>query len=114
MYLLEKIEFIIEENNKRSDALYAVKKGEAVGIDWDISDSIEMVNMFIRIVPSLQTMGFDISDEIPRAQLKNLKTALDNSDTMKVADSLKYEINDTILTLKELVVGGVIKNEELL
>lgn len=114
MRLLDKIEIVMEENNKLCDTLYSVKKGENTEVNWDISESINLMNMFINIIPALVNMGFDISADIPVRQMDNLKIGLEKADSMKVADCLKYEINDTILTLKELVLGGVIKNEELL
>lgn len=114
MLLLDKIDMAISENEKLCDVFYACEGSEKADVNWDITSSVNLVNMFISIVPVLKNMGLEVEEDIPKMQIERLKEGLERIDLMRVADCLKYEINDTLLTLKELVLGGIIKNEELL
>ncbi len=114
MLLSEKIDEIIERNIKISDELYAVNNGVIIEFSDKNVDNIQLMNMFISIIPALIKMGLDIEEDIPLRQIKNMEKALETKDFMMLADTLRYEVNDTLSIVKELVVEGVIKNEELL
>ena len=96
-----------------ADMLY---KGDGTGIvsvkNW-LTDAISLINIFIGTIPALAKMGIDVPREVLDSQIENLKNGLEHKDYFLIADSLKYEINDTLTVIGDLVAEGVIKDEEL-
>ncbi|MBP3338705.1 MAG: hypothetical protein J6L69_04815 [Lachnospiraceae bacterium] len=96
-----------------ADMLY---KGDGTGIVSVknlLTDAISLINVFIGIIPVLAKMGIDVPREVLDSQIENLKNGLEHKDYFLIADSLKYEINDTLTVIGDLVAEGVIKDEEL-
>lgn len=114
MFILDKIEITIDKNKEISDKLYAVNNSVILKIGEDMKASIELITMLIAITPALNNMGLDIDKDILECQIRNVEIALEKKDFMMLADTIRYEVNDSLLILKELIVGGVIKNEQLL
>ena len=96
-----------------ADLLY---KGDGMGVmsvKNTLDDAVALINIFIGIIPSLAKMGIDVPREVIDGQLENLKNGLEYKDYFLIADTLKYEINDTLAVIGDLVAEGVIKDEEL-
>lgn len=113
MLISEKIKICVNEFESISDKLYIGDGSGVIEIKNILDDAVALINIFIRIIPSLNQMGLDIPKEIIEGQIHNLEEGLENRDFFLIADTLKYEINDTLMVVNDLVTEGVIKDEEL-
>lgn len=113
MLLSEKINKSIRVFEEIADMLYKGDGAGLVRIKTELDDISKLLNIFIRIIPSLKDMGIDIPEEIIEAQINNMQEGLEHRDYILIADTLKYEINDTLAVIDDLMVKGVIKDEEL-
>lgn len=114
MRILDKINMVIKRNHDISELLYALDAEGFSGAKEEAEEIIKLMNLFINIMPALKNMGLEFPDGILEQQIKNLEDGLVHKDYILLGDTLRYEINDTLMVLKELVTEGVVKNEELL
>lgn len=61
-----------------------------------ISDINKVFMEFIVMIPKLEKLGVKIPSEVLIQQLKNLLEAYEYEDSMLLADTLRYEIIDTL------------------
>ncbi len=114
MILSEKVKKNMEELSKISDMLYVGDTTGLIAINNVINETVSIINYFISAIPYLNNLGLDIPKEVVEMQIKNLEDGLKNKDCFMLADTLKYEINDTLAVVCELISEGVIKDEQLL
>ena len=113
MLLSEKAKYSIEKFEYISNMLY---KGDGTGlmeIKNEIEDAISIINFFMSAIPYLNNWGLEIPKDVIELQIKNLENGLKYRDYFLIADTLKYEINDTLTVIVELITEGVIKDEQL-
>lgn len=58
---------------------------------------------FVSKIPELNKLGVDIPTDVIVQQLKNLLEAYKYKDSMLLADTLHYEINDTLTVYLEII-----------
>ena len=72
-----------------------------------LSNAIPVINSvfaeFIRYIPKLKELGVDIPADVLIQQLKNLLEAYEYKDSMLLADTLQYEIKDTLTLYLEIL-----------
>ena len=79
-----------------------IKKGYEKLKDY-ISDINKIFMEFIAIIPKLKELGVDIPSDVLIQQLKNLLEAYEYRDSMLLADTLRYEIIDTLSLYVEIM-----------
>lgn len=57
---------------------------------------------FLQLVPQLKEIGMELDAEGILSQLRNVVDAIDKRDTIRVYDSLSYEIKETLLLYREI------------
>jgi len=113
MFISEKIKQLTKEFEEIAIQLY---KGDGSGIgavSGLLNEAVALMNVFIGVIPALNKMGIDVPRDVIDAQVENLQNGLEYKDLYLLADTLKYEINDTLTIIGELVAEGVIKDEQL-
>lgn len=86
-----------------------VKKIHSTEADTYIqfSELISKIQMkyeeFVRIIPSLNEIGMDISIEGVVSQLNELYSAVKVFDKVRIYDCLEYNIKDTLLFYNEIL-----------
>lgn len=66
----------------------------------------EINNLIMKLIseiPYYRQLGVDLPDDVILAQLNNLLEAFEQKDTIMLADSLKYELADTLEVYKEIL-----------
>lgn len=80
------------------------KEGEAYNL---LSKNLNTLNYvmlsFINMIPTLNKMGLDISTEIITRQLKNVSDGCEFRDNILLADSLEYEIMESLQIYLEIL-----------
>lgn len=73
----------------------------------DINEHMPVVNeLFVDIIRNINIFkenGIDVSENIIMMQLENMIDGLENKDDVKLADTLEYEISQTINVYKEIM-----------
>lgn len=73
----------------------------------DINEQMPVVNeLFVDIIRNINIFkenGIDVSENIIMMQLENMVDGLENKDDVKLADTLEYEISQTINVYKEIM-----------
>lgn len=73
----------------------------------DINEQMPVVNeLFVDIIRNINIFkenGIDVSENIIMMQLENMIDGLENKDDVKLADTLEYEISQTINVYKEIM-----------
>lgn len=73
----------------------------------DINEQMPVVNeLFVDIIKNINIFkenGIDVSENIIMMQLENMIDGLENKDDVKLADTLEYEISQTINVYKEIM-----------
>ena len=95
---------LIKKNLKICNKIYACDTGEAFMQKEDTMVSNNVVfSEFIELIPKLKAYGVDIPMDVILQQLKNLIEAYEYNDAMLLADTLKYEINDSLQLYIEIM-----------
>lgn len=73
----------------------------------DINEQMPVVNeLFVDIIRNINIFkenGIDVSENIIMMQLENMIDGLENKDDVKLADTLEYEISQTINVYKDIM-----------
>lgn len=73
----------------------------------DINEQMPVINeLFVDIIRNINIFkenGIDVSGNIIMMQLENMVDGLENKDDVKLADTLEYEISQTINVYKEIM-----------
>lgn len=67
-----------------------------------IPDMQNVYQVFIGLIPSLNSIGMEIDMEVILQQLKNLSLSIENRDKVMLFDTLNYEIKNTLLLYDEI------------
>lgn len=78
-----------------------------------LTDINEILTKLLDDMPKLCQYGIDIPADIVLKQLNNMLEAFENRDIIMLADTLHYEISDTLQFYKEIVQECIKKNIEL-
>lgn len=54
-------------------------------------------------VPEFQKLGVDVPEDIILTQMKNLMTGFEKRDTILLADTMEYEIKNTLLFYNDIL-----------
>lgn len=66
-------------------------------------DMNEMIGKLLSEIPYYRELGVDLPEDIILAQLQNLMEGMKHKDMVLLADSLNYEIGDTLQVYKEIL-----------
>lgn len=95
---------LIKKNEEVCKNIYEGNTGKAFLTKQDIIIKNQKVfSEFIELIPKLKPLGVDIPLEVILQQLKNLIEAYEFSDAVLLMDTLKYEINDSLVLYKEII-----------
>lgn len=101
---VNEINELINNNNCICNMIY---KGEEVkafeNIRYVIKVNNDIFTEFFSLVPLLKQLGVDIPIEVIAQQLNNLIIAYEKHDSMLLADTLRYEINDSLQVYLEIL-----------
>lgn len=67
----------------------------------------ELNNVIMKLIseiPYYRQLGVDLPEKVILEQLNNLLVAFEQKDTIMLADSLKYELADTLEVYKEILL----------
>ena len=64
----------------------------------------EIIMKLISEIPYYRQLGVDLPEDVILAQLQNLLEAFEQSGTVMLADTLKYELTNTLQVYDEILV----------
>lgn len=64
----------------------------------------EIIGQLINEIPYYREEGVDLPEDIILAQLQNLMEGIQYKDTVLLADALNFEISDTLMVYKEILM----------
>lgn len=100
----EKVAELLIEIPKISRMLYQNKQREAYDTFNENIQKLEQVMLtFIEAIPTLREIGIDIPEEVIITQLKNMTEGYQLKDNILLADTLEYEIMDSLCVYKEIL-----------
>lgn len=95
--LLEKLPDIIRKLRQNRDG-QAYKELSAV-----LGKLNEIIVSFVSIIPELNRQGLELSEDMIVRQLKNVVDGFEFHDNILLADSLEYEIMDSLGVYSEIL-----------
>ena len=114
MLILECVNDEINMINDIVDKIYADERSWYGQFRDEIVNIIKIMDVFVKLVPALNSKGLELPEEVLVTQMNRLNESVAVNDFMMLADGLKYEIIDSLVIFRELIEGGIIRNEELL
>lgn len=68
-----------------------------------IKDINQILKEFMNRIKEFQSYGVDIPEEVVLTQMRNLMDGFENRDSVLLADTLEYEIKNTILFYNDIL-----------
>ncbi|MBQ3544342.1 MAG: hypothetical protein IJA34_05065 [Lachnospiraceae bacterium] len=93
----------MEDNLGICEKIYKGEDSKAFSESQETINNNIVFTEFIEMIPKLQQLGVDIPIEVILQQLKNLVDAYEYRDSMLLADTLRYEINDSLQVYLEIL-----------
>lgn len=69
----------------------------------------DIITKLISEIPYYRQLGVDLPQDVILTQLSNLLEAFEHRDIIMLADSLRYEISDTLQVYEEILVQLSVK-----
>lgn len=95
-----------EISDKIENIIINLRQGKDREAYKDINEQMPVINnLFVDIIRNINIFkenGIDVSENIIMMQLENMIDGLENKDDVKLADTLEYEISQTINVYKEI------------
>ena len=92
---------------KINDIVINLRQGKDREAYKDINEQMPVINeLFVDIIRNINIFkenGIDVSENIIMMQLENMIDGLENKDDVKLADTLEYEISETIRAYKDII-----------
>lgn len=92
--------------DKIKDIIINLRQGKDKEAYKNINEQMPVINeLFVDIIRNINIIkekGIDVSENIVMMQLENMIDGLENKDDVKLADTLEYEISQTINVYKEI------------
>ncbi|MGN9019255.1 hypothetical protein ACTNBM_09395 [Lachnospiraceae bacterium HCP1S3_C3] len=92
--------------DKIKDIIINLRQGKDKETYKNINEQMPVINeLFVDIIRNINIIkekGIDVSENIVMMQLENMIDGLENKDDVKLADTLEYEISQTINVYKEI------------
>ena len=96
-----------EISDKIENIIINLRQGKDREAYKDINEQMPVINeLFVDIIRNTNIFkenGIDVSENIIMMQLENMIDGLENKDDVKLADTLEYEISQTINVYKEIM-----------
>lgn len=96
-----------EISDKIENIIINLRQGKDREAYKDINEQMPVINnLFVDIIRNINIFkenGIDVSENIIMMQLENMIDGLENKDDVKLADTLEYEISQTINVYKEIM-----------
>lgn len=96
-----------EISDKIENIIINLRQGKEREAYKDINEQMPVINeLFVDIIRNINIFkenGIDVSENIIMMQLENMIDGLENKDDVKLADTLEYEISQTINVYKEIM-----------
>lgn len=93
-------------SDKINNIIINLRQGKDREAYKDINEQMPVINeLFVDIIRNINIFkenGIDVSENIIMMQLENMIDGLENKDDVKLADTLEYEISQTINVYKEI------------
>ena len=94
-------------SDKIENIIINLRQGKDREAYKDINEQMPVINeLFVDIIRNINIFkenGIDVSENIIMMQLENMVDGLENKDDVKLADTLEYEISQTINVYKEIM-----------
>lgn len=105
---MEEKNFLIDNLIKKIDEIYIIISQCNIEVAYiELKDTIPKINAIftelIDVIIKLKNLGVEISEEVVIQQLKNLREAYEYKDSMLLADTLRYELKDTLIFYLEII-----------
>ena len=96
-----------EISDKIENIIINLRQGKDRDAYKDINEQMPVINeLFVDIIRNTNIFkenGIDVYENIIMMQLENMVDGLENKDDVKLADTLEYEISQTINVYKEIM-----------
>lgn len=96
-----------EISDKIENIIINLRQGKDREAYKDINEQMPVINeLFVDIIRNTNIFkenGIDVYENIIMMQLENMVDGLENKDDVKLADTLEYEISQTINVYKEIM-----------
>lgn len=96
-----------EISDKIENIIINLRQGKDREAYKDINEQMPVINnLFVDIIRNINIFkenGIDVSENIIMMQLENMIDGLENKDDVKLADTLEYEISQTINVYKDIM-----------
>ena len=96
-----------EISDKIENIIINLRQGKDREDYKDINEQMPVINnLFVDIIRNINIFkenGIDVSENIIMMQLENMIDGLENKDDVKLADTLEYEISQTINVYKDIM-----------
>lgn len=93
--------------DKIKDIIINLRQGKDKEAYKNINEQMPVINeLFVDIIRNINIIkekGIDVSENIVMMQLENMIDGLENKDDVKLADTLEYEITETIRAYKDII-----------
>ncbi len=93
--------------DKIKDIIINLRQGKDKEAYKNINEQMPVINeLFVDIIRNINIIkekGIDVSENIVMMQLENMIDGLENKDDVKLADTLEYEISETIRAYKDII-----------
>ena len=104
MKTIEEIEEIIEEINK---FYIGICQGKGEYVNNELATALPKITKYmtelVQVVIKIKEYGVDIPVEVLTQQMSNLLDGYDHMDYMQIADTLHYEITDSMRLYIEII-----------
>lgn len=105
---MEEKKILIGDLIKKIDEIYINISQCNIDVAYiELKDIMPLINSIftelINVIIKLKTLGIEVSEEVVIQQLKNLLEAYEYRDSMLLADTLLYEIKDTLIFYLEIM-----------
>lgn len=104
MELVEKNEELLRRIDDIIDKIWKNQREFNKELTSCIKDINEMMRSFIGRIEEFKNYGVDIPEDIILSQIKNLMNGYENKDSILLADTMEYEIKNTILFYNDILI----------